>query len=215
MKDDIKIMFNAAYANRRPLFGNAPTECVVKLSSMLKSGSNIVDLGCGDGRDTLFLLGKGFTLTAIDLCENAISSLIQRAEVAGLAERLIARTADVLDWCPKPQSLDAVIAVTLLDHIPKPRHRDLINTIEVGIRDYGFIALETYSDRDPSITGEGEEISEFAHAIVSPSEKNYLLSIFYPKWRILDYSDRIEDDRDHGRYHKHGFTTILARKERQ
>jgi len=70
-----------------------------------------------------------------------------------------------------------------------------------------------HSDRDP-VAGEHTSagLSEFSEAIKSVATSNYLLSKFVDRWRILYYSDRIEDDLDHGEPHQHGFVSLLAQK---
>ncbi|BCN29649.1 class I SAM-dependent methyltransferase [Anaeromicropila herbilytica] len=46
-----------------------------KFISLLPEGSSVLDLGCGSGRDSLYLIEKGFDVTALDgskeLCELA------------------------------------------------------------------------------------------------------------------------------------------------
>lgn len=213
MKDNILKMFESAYRDRSPLFGTIPTECVVMLSKILPLGARIADLGCGDGRDSLFLLEHGFKIQAIDLCNSAIAALIKVAIARGFDTQLETLVGSVTDWNPNPSSFDAVIGITILDHLEFKDHNLVIQSITTALRPGGLLVLEMHSDRDPGFCGESNSSSEFVKAIRSVSTSNYLLTKFLAGWRILAYSDREEKDLDHGDPHDHGFVTIIAKKE--
>lgn len=44
-----------------------------KTIRMLPEGSHVIDLGCGDGRDTAYIRSKGVDVVGIDLSENMVS----------------------------------------------------------------------------------------------------------------------------------------------
>jgi 2-polyprenyl-3-methyl-5-hydroxy-6-metoxy-1,4-benzoquinol methylase len=183
------------------------------LASLLDPGSVIADLGCGDGRDTIFLLEQGFNVNALDLANNAILRLRELATSRQRTPYLTATVGSVLDWAPSVSSLDGVIGITILDHVSSEEHDAIIRKIWEALKPNGVVALEMHSDRDP-VAGEHTSagLSEFSEAIKSVATSNYLLSKFVDRWRILYYSDRIEDDLDHGEPHQHGFVSLLAQK---
>lgn len=51
-----------------------PEEAIVKNIGILKSGS-VLDIACGDGRNSLFLLENNFEVTAIDFSSEALKRL--------------------------------------------------------------------------------------------------------------------------------------------
>ncbi len=55
--------------------GRPPWPLLVQAVSLLSNGKDALDLGCGAGRDTRFLLGQGFTVTAVDNDPHAIALL--------------------------------------------------------------------------------------------------------------------------------------------
>ena len=52
-----------------------PWPLLVQAVSLLSNGKYALDLGCGAGRDTRFLLEQGFTVTAVDSHPHAIALL--------------------------------------------------------------------------------------------------------------------------------------------
>lgn len=205
-------MFDAVYAERSPAFGNVPTKCVVDTENLLKRDASIVDLGCGDGRDSIYLLTKGHWVHAIDMSAQGIAALRRRAQAIGADLRLTTAVESVLTWHPEERSVDAIIGITILDHILMEEHGLLIRNIDFAIRPGGLVALEMHSERDPSFHDDNSTLSEFSGAIQSYAPNNYLISFFSKDWRIIYYSDRMEDDFDHGAPHRHGFVTIIAQK---
>jgi len=68
-----KNYWDEKYASRgdQPL---SPEKSLVENAEYLKNGS-VLDIACGDGRNTLFLLEKGFTVTGVDFCDQALARL--------------------------------------------------------------------------------------------------------------------------------------------
>lgn len=57
----------------------SPEKSLVENEDCLKKGS-VLDIACGDGRNTLFLLKKGFTVTGVDFSNKALERLKMFAE---------------------------------------------------------------------------------------------------------------------------------------
>jgi len=62
----------------------------------------VLELGGGQGRDTLALLDAGFEVTALDYAESALDELRARARAAGHEPRLQAAAHDVRHPCRCP-----------------------------------------------------------------------------------------------------------------
>ncbi|MFC1715394.1 class I SAM-dependent methyltransferase [Candidatus Poribacteria bacterium] len=59
-------------------FGKPSAE-IVRLAHTLTRGSSVLDMGCGEGRNALFLAEQGFQIDAIDISEAGIIKLLQIA----------------------------------------------------------------------------------------------------------------------------------------
>lgn len=205
-------IFDSAYESRSPVFGETPTACVVELEKKLRPESRIVDLGCGDGRDSLFLARHGHFVDCVDLSAAGISALNRRAKLLDLDGLVNGINIDVLLWCAERNYYDAAIGITVLDHLSINEHDTLFERIRDVLKPEGFVAFEMHSDRDPGSRVGPEVRSEFSGAIRCYAEPNYLARKLLHGWRILSYSDRMEEDNDHGPAHLHGFVTVIAEK---
>jgi len=55
--------------------GGKPSEAVVKAAFQLPSGIKALDLGCGEGRNALYLASLGFKTSASDISQSGIDKL--------------------------------------------------------------------------------------------------------------------------------------------
>lgn len=75
----------------RSIYQNAPTNIwdshpheFTRFAAELAPKGNAIDLGCGEGYDSLFLAEKGFAVTAVDVSKVALSGLSDVAKSRGL-----------------------------------------------------------------------------------------------------------------------------------
>lgn len=75
------------YAQNAAMFGNGPSYSAVKTAGILKAqGANkILELGSGQGRDTLFFALQGCDVYALDYSEEGLSAIRKGAEANGVS----------------------------------------------------------------------------------------------------------------------------------
>lgn len=116
--------------------------------SYLKPGNSVLDVGCGGGTQSQYLLAKGLAVTGIDFSETMIS-IAKREVPAGKFFVCDLYNLDVL-----PGEFDAVFAQAVLLHIPK---KDISLTMEklvTKIRPGGYLYV-TVKKRE---SDENEEV---------------------------------------------------------
>lgn len=113
-----------------------------------------LDLGCGAGGDALWLAGRGWQVTAVDISANAVRRLAEHAQALDL--RLSARRVDLAEDFPEG-SFDLVSAQYFHTPFALPRARVLrtaAQTLRVGGRlavvDHGSTAPWSWN-QDPDI----------------------------------------------------------------
>jgi len=77
---------------------------------------DVLELGAGQGRDTLALLGAGFKVTALEYESESLVGLRDRADSLGVADHLRTTTHDVREPLPYPNAhFDAVYSHMLFN----------------------------------------------------------------------------------------------------
>src|SRR3989344_3973826 len=58
---------------------------LIRLTEEKQIQGNILEIGCGEGYHTIYLVSKGFNVTSIDYSENGIKNAISNASKANLS----------------------------------------------------------------------------------------------------------------------------------
>ena len=214
--------FFEAYNRDDIAYGETPApgvQSIIDLTTSVETGDRrALDLGAGAGRDSIALAKAGYRVTAVDLSEMGLERINQRAAKAGVGALVTTQAADVRHFDFETGKYDAIIATTVLDHIPANDAQIVWTKILNSLTQTGLLAIEVHSSEDP-----GSDLppgcnstapkSETAGAVVNYFPPNQLAS-----WatetsadlRILRYEERLEWDYTHGPEHMHGKVSPLA-----
>ena len=209
-----KNLFDDAYNTPNLVFGSQSTRILAKYLDENPLNQGIaLDLGCGEGRDTIPLLKRGLNVTAVDKSPVGINKLLKRLETEKISKDMLTTNAcDVLNFDWTADYYDLVVGITLLDHLDKEQGLKVATKIIEATKKGGIVFMEVLTDRDPAVT-HNNPVSEFAEAIEHYFGANELLDIFSKYLRVLIYEDRLEWDYDHGEPHKHGCASLLGIKK--
>lgn len=64
--------WNNIYDNKTPAWGREPADILNKFIKEFPKSAKILDIGCGEGRNSVYLDSLGFNVTGIDISESAI-----------------------------------------------------------------------------------------------------------------------------------------------
>ncbi|MAI35447.1 MAG: class I SAM-dependent methyltransferase [Rubripirellula sp.] len=214
--------FFEAYNRDDIAYGETPAPGVQSIIDLSASGEpkqlRALDLGAGAGRDSIALARAGYAVTAVDLSEMGLERIKQRATSAGIGECITTRAADVRDFEFEPDNYDAIIATTVLDHIPAADALIVWKKILNSLTPTGLLAVEVHSTEDP-----GSDLPPGCNSTAPKSETtgavvNYFSPNQLAQWatdrsadlRVLRYEERLEWDYTHGPEHMHGKVSLLA-----
>jgi SAM-dependent methyltransferase len=102
--------WEAMLATRPEMFGPDPSEPARKSITELEAAGvrRILELGGGQGRDSLFFASAGFEVHVLDYTQAGVDVILAKAAQAGLASRISAARHDVRQRLPVPDgSFDA------------------------------------------------------------------------------------------------------------
>ena len=89
--------WDTAFSDKPEMFGGNPSGPALQAAELFKreGKTDLLELGGGQGRDTLFFAREGFHVTVLDYSQAAMEALAAKAEAAGLAHRITALRHDV------------------------------------------------------------------------------------------------------------------------
>lgn len=109
---DQKRQWDETYTQRE-FFGSEPSELGVRALDIFraKGTRKVLELGCGQGRDTWLFLRNGLEVTALDYSETGICYMRDRAKEKGLDAGIVLQVHDARKGMPFPDaSFDAVFS---------------------------------------------------------------------------------------------------------
>ena len=121
--------WNALYKTEKDPFGIEPSLLVKNFLNQIPKGQPILDLGCGSGRNSLYLGKEGFKVTCVDISSEAINTLLLKAQEMGVKDKIkaIVQDASKFDGWGK---YGLIICYTTLHFLSDSGARQLIKNIK-------------------------------------------------------------------------------------
>ncbi|MEK6928541.1 MAG: methyltransferase domain-containing protein [Nanoarchaeota archaeon] len=194
---DLKNYFDKNYKGKKFYWGLSPSKIVVELLKYKQNG-DVLDLGCGEGRNALFLAKKGFSVVGIDSSNEGIKKFLQLAKennvsVEGQAE-------DIKDY-QFTKKFDVIISIATLHFLKKKDISLLINKMKENTKKKGLNIISVFTEENP--------FKGFPYLF----KKNELKET-YKDWSIIYYREFMTPLEHHGKgeSHRHGIAVIVAQK---
>ena len=124
-----------------------------ELIKKAKGPRTLVDVGCGDGRDSIFFSERGLKVTALDLSESGIEKL------KGRDKRIKCVLGDIRKHVFPPDSFDVVYAHLSLHYFDDHATRRIFKKLFRVLRRGGLIFVKCKATDDP-LFGKGEKVGE-------------------------------------------------------
>ncbi len=105
-----QIQWENSFTKRRDMFTAEASGPAQKAAKMFcdERKTIVLELGAGQGRDTLFFAQNGFKVHALDYSESGLSAIRKKAEDSGLSELILTKQHDVRHRLPfNDESFDA------------------------------------------------------------------------------------------------------------
>jgi SAM-dependent methyltransferase len=92
-----KLHWEQTYSKEPQMFGEEPSQPARNAADLFKNEgtTNILELGGGQGRDTIFFAKNSFKVTALDYSKAGIEAIKEKASALGLSHSVTALSHDV------------------------------------------------------------------------------------------------------------------------
>ncbi len=197
--------YNKIYSAGGIAADNKPSQILSLVWKNFLPGSKVLDLGCGQGSDALFLVKNNFLVTAIDSSDVAINQIKIKKDEFKL-DNLELICGDISDFDIKKNKYQVIICRNVLNFLDKDKALKILNNLQNNIQKGSYIIVEIFTKNDPSFVSDNKFASYF--------EEQELLNIF-SGYKIFYYLENIILDSGHPGFsnpHKHGVARIIAQK---
>jgi len=194
-------------------FGGDPSNELRKLILLKPGKGKAIDLGCGDGRNSLYLAREGYDVTALDSSAAAIDKLKTKLDRMRIGNRVKPIHEDIVRYNFSKDHYNLAVAITLFDHLEKDDIESIFRKTVESLTENGILLAKVHTIDDPGANGDHEHASELAYMIKHYFRRNELYDLASRYLHVLDYREISEEDRTHGKPHLHSFAIVKARKE--
>lgn len=174
--------YNNLYSNEKKVFGEIPSGFVGKILELIRIGS-VIDIGAGNGRNSIFLAKNGFKVKAVDNAEVALRLL---EKIAG-SENLSIETGliDLNFHIPEVSDFDAIVISFVLHHINNQRALEILNKLKLDSKPGSFHVISTFTSEGDFYKLPKSKTLFYPH----PGE----LKEIYKDWEILFYDEKVSN----------------------
>lgn len=177
VKYDTKSEWDQKYARTSFIYGKSPAKFLAENFGYLKETSNVLDMGMGEGRNAVFLAGKGHKVTGVDISSVAIKKAHHLAREFGVKIKGVVASLEKYK-IPK-ESYDAIICFYYVD-------RELVKKISKWLKPGGILIYEAFTIKERSKKGHRKDPVEY---YLKPGE---LLGLF-KNFTILKYEEPLHE----------------------
>ena len=128
---------------RIPIFVNAPDENLVTyVDKEIIKGGRVLELGCGPGRNAIYLAEKGFKVDAVDVSKVSLDWAKERADEKNLSINFLHQ--NIFDFTVEPGKYDFIYDSGCFHHIAPHRRMSYIKIIEDSLKEGGYFGITCF-----------------------------------------------------------------------
>lgn len=196
--------YDKEYKKEEYFWGIKPSSMCYKVMEYLPplQPYSVLDIGCGEGKDSVFFARNGYRVSGYDILQSGIEKAKGLARSCNVTVELF--QADFKQF--HPQSMyDVVFSSGTFYLMPQKIRGKLIDEYKGHTNIGGIHAINTFVEK-PFI----EDCFEKEKCCYWKSGE---LLTYYSDWEILFFEEKIFDCNSDGTWHKHCMDTMIARKK--
>jgi SAM-dependent methyltransferase len=182
-------------------YGTEPNDFLREVAGRIPGGQ-VLCLGEGEGRNAVFLAGRGFAVTALDSSRVGLAKAEALARARGV--RIATVVADVQDYTIEPAAWSGIVSLWL--HLPAAVRVPLHRACVAGLAPGGAFVLEAYTPRQLELGTGGPR--DGARTVTLAALREELAGL------ELEIGHERERELHEGRYHegRSAVVQVLGRK---
>jgi len=165
----------------------------------------VLDIGCGEGKDAVFLARNGYRVTAFDVSERGLSKATELAAACGVEVDFF--KADVRDFRLETE-YDIIFSSGVFHYIPHELRQTVIDNLKANTTTSGIHVINVFVSKPFIPSPPDAETSELS----AGNWKSGELFTYYHDWLFYKNDERIFDCNSGGSIHKHCMDVLIAQR---
>lgn len=165
----------------------------------------VLDIGCGEGKDAVFLARNGYSVSAFDASEQGLSKARKLADIHGVTVDFF--KADVRDFRLETD-FDIIFSSGVFHYIPLELRGSVSDNLKTHTAPSGINVINVFVGKPFIPMAPDKEVGEFG----SDSWKSGELFMYYHDWLFHKNEEWIFDCNSGGVPHKHCMDVLIAEK---
>lgn len=210
------INYDKAYVNKQSLWNKPSIDVDLKRYLKLLNGNNVLDLGIGEGQNSIILAESGYNVTGVDVSGKALDVCKSNFPDINIVKD------DIRNFNIEPNYFDLIMSRYVLHFLHKNDATSIINSIKKNLKQNGLVYIVVFSTNDPGMRKKYHDPNfeimgnNVFHNLSDDTYKSYfskdeVLELFSGFETVL-VSDEYGLDLAHGEPHYHGTIKYIGRK---
>ncbi|NEW09226.1 methyltransferase domain-containing protein [Paenibacillus sp. SYP-B3998] len=183
-------------------WGKEANQLARKIRFYAPAAGHAVDLGAGEGRDSVYLAQQGYNVLAVDLATSGLDKAIRLAKESGVT--IDVQEGDINDFQP-PQPVDLLYSIGALQYVQPNRRSEQFRLWKKNTSVGGMHVLFAFNEHPDVALAPDWGRNEYLY-------QREELQSYYIDWELLYTEAYIFDCSSSGIPHQHAASMLIARK---
>jgi 2-polyprenyl-3-methyl-5-hydroxy-6-metoxy-1,4-benzoquinol methylase len=140
--------YEKVYQRQRHALGDPTQEFVTFFDHYDRQNADVLDVGCGQGRDALFIARRGHHVVGVDMATTGIAQLLEEAQAGGL--NIEGVVADLRNFEPV-DTYDVVVIDRTLHMLEADTRLSVLERICHSVREDGYVLIADEKSNLPAM----------------------------------------------------------------
>ncbi len=212
--------YDEAYNKSANYFGSKQNKILTQYHHLIDKAKPILDVGAGQGRNSIYLARQGYDVSAFDPSQVGIDIIRQTASQEQL--KINTSVSNMEQFAPENAEFSAILLFGIIQILSWDQINLLLNKIDRWTKAGSLVFIAAFRTDDPSFEKNSKNLTKVGqNSFTHPSgefrtylEPDQILSLF-AEWKKIHHAEGLGPEHTHGKSQPHRHSAIEALLQKQ